>query len=78
MNVFEKISNNFVSVAEYALLYKMIELTKDEPIEYNRKFKTYVTTHYLITVTKKRAYAKPLYNDYYSIVIKPPKNLASI
>lgn len=74
-NVFENISNRFVSEVEYALLYKMIELIKDEPIEFNNYYKTYITAHYFITVTKKRAYAKPLYNDYYSIIIKPYKHL---
>lgn len=77
-NVFEKISNRFVSKTEFALLYKMIELIKDEPVEFNNYYKTYVTTHYSITVTKKRAYAKALYDDYYSVIIKPPKNLTSI
>ena len=74
-NVFEKISSRFVSEVEYALLYKMIELIKDEPIEFNNYYKTYITAHYSITVTKKRAYAKPLYYDFYSIIIKPYKHL---
>lgn len=74
-NVFEKISNRFVSEVEYALLYKMISLINDEPIEYNNYYRQYITAHYSITVTKKRAYAKPLYNDYYSIIIKPYKHL---
>lgn len=73
-NVYEKISNRFVSKTEFALLYKMIELIKDEPIEFNNYYKTYVTAHYSITVTKKRAYARPLYDDYYSIIIKPCKH----
>ena len=77
-NVFEKISSRFVSIQEFALLYKMIELIKDEPIEFNNYYKTYVTTHYSITVTKRRAYAKPIYGDYYAIIIKPPTNLTSI
>ena len=77
-NVYEKISNRFVSEVEFALLYKMIELIKDEPIEFNNYYKTYVATHYSITVTKKRAYAKAIYDDYYSVIIKPPKKLTSI
>ena len=74
-NVFEKISSRFISEIEYALLYKMISLINDEPIEYNNYYKQYITAHYYITVTKKRAYARPLYNDYYSIIIKPCKHL---
>ena len=77
-NVFEKISNRFVSEVEFALLYKMIELIKDEPIEFNHYYKTYITSRYNITVTKRRACAKPIYDDYYLIAIKPPKNLTSI
>ena len=77
-NVFEKISNRFVSKTEFALLYKMIELIKDEPIQFNNYYKQYITAHYSITITKKRAYARPLYDDYYSVIIKPPKNLTSI
>lgn len=77
-NVYEKISNRFVSKVEFALLYKMIDLIKDEPIEFNNYYKTYVAAHYSITVTKKRAYAKANYDDYYSVIIKPPKNLTSI
>ena len=77
-NVYEKISNRFVSEVEFALLYKIIELINDEPFEYDRRYGTYITNHYLITVTKKRAYARPLYDDYYSVIIKPPKNLTSI
>ena len=77
-NIFEKISNRFVSEVEFALLYKIIELIKDEPIEFNSYYKQYNTAHYSITVTKKRAYARPLYDDYYSVIIKPPKNLTSI
>ena len=53
-NVFEKISNRFVSKVEFSLLYKMIDLIKDEPIEFNNYYKTYITVHYSITVTKKR------------------------
>ena len=74
-NVYEKISNRFVSEVEFALLYKMISLINDEPIEYNNYYKQYSTAHYSITVTKKRAYARPLYDDYYSIIIKPCKHL---
>lgn len=77
-NVFEQISSRFVSIEEYALLYKMIKLIGDEPYDYNRKFKTYVSNHYFVTVTKKRACAKPIYDDYYEVIIKPPKNLTSI
>lgn len=77
-NVFEKISSRFVSEVEYALLYKMIELIKDEPIEFNNYYKTYITAHYFITVTKKRAYARAMSGDYYTLIIKPSSNLASI
>ena len=77
-NVFETISSRFVSEVEFSLLYKMIDLIKDEPIEFNNYYKTYITVHYSITVTKKRAYAKPIYDDYYEVIIKPPKNLTSI
>ena len=77
-NVFEKISNRFVSEVEFALLYKIIELINDEPFEFNRKFGTYIANHYLITVTKRRACAKPLYDDFYLIAIKPPRKLTSI
>ena len=77
-NVFEKISNRFVSEIEFSLLYKMIDLIKDEPIEFNNYYKTYITVHYSITVTKKRAYAKPIYGDYYAIIIKQPTDFASI
>ena len=74
-NIFERISSRFVSEVEYALLYKMISLINDEPIEYNNYYRQYITAHYSITITKKRAYAKPLYDDYYSIIIKPCKHL---
>lgn len=77
-NVFEKISERMVSEIEFILLYKMIEIIDEDNLMYDRKSGYYISSHYLITITKKRAFAKPVYDDYYTFSIKPPKNLTSI
>ena len=78
MKIYEKISNRDVSYIEYCLLYKMIEIIGEDNLIYDKKSGYYISSHYLITVTKKRAFAKPVYDDYYTFSIKPPKNLTSI
>ena len=78
MKIYEKISNRQVNYIQYCLLYKMMEVLGVNTFSYDKKTNCYYSMNYSVTITNKRAYAKPFNNNNYLHIIKPPKNLTSI